>query len=566
MPAPPTLSGNSTALPVIESARFMRFFVRTFVFCSALLLSASGAVGQEPQERIELGKRLYMSGLRPDGSLMTGIAQENIPLTGAQAICGACHRTSAMGSVEGTEVVPALRGELLFEPLRLPTSKPPQAPILRPAYDVESLKRAIRSGINAAGETMSMAMPRYPLSDEEVDMLIAYLRSLPMTPAPGVTDREIHLATVIGESVPPATRKAMLDVFNTFIAQKNAETRHEPERSEHAPWHKAWAYESYRKWVLHVWELKGDETTWGEQLARQYRQQPVFALVGGTAAGSWRPVHEFCQKSQLPCLFPTTDLPVIAEHDFYSVYLDMGMALQGALVAQHLAGDKHPASPVIQVHKAADPLGQTAAASLQERLAQSKIPVKDLIIQSAEELPSIMAQSNGATAVLWLRRADLADFWQKLKGPAGPQRFYLSTTLAEDAPADVPDALRDRVYFVHSYELPDKLPSLLLRSTRWLQAKRIYAPEQQRIQADSYFALTMTGMALQRIRGYFIREYFIEGFEHMLDNATFTSRYPRVSLAPGQRFAAKGAYIVKTAGAGKQYLTPVTDWLIPGTE
>lgn len=545
----------------------MKFLIHTFVFSVALLLSASGAVvGQEPQKHIEMGKRLYMSGLRPDGSLMTGMAQGNIPLTGAQIICGSCHRTSAMGSIEGTEVVPALRGGLLFEPLRLPTSKPPQAPILRPAYDAESLKRAIRSGINAAGETMSLAMPRYPLSDEEVDMLIAYLKSLPMTPAPGVTDKEIHLATVIGESVPPATRKAMMDVFNAFIAQKNAETRHETERSEHAPWHKAWAYESYRKWVLHVWELKGDETTWGEQLARQYQQQPVFAMVGGTTAGSWRPLHEFCQKSQLPCLFPTTDLPVIAEHDFYSVYLDMGMSMQGELVAQHLAGDRHLASPVIQIHKAADPLGQTASASLQERLAQSKIPVKDLTIKSAEELPSIMAQSKGTMAVLWLHQADLADIWQKLKGPEGPQRIYLSTTLAEDAPAGIPDTLRDRVYFIHPYELPDQLPRLLLRSTSWLRAKRIYAPEQQRIQADSYFALTMTGMALQRIRGYFIREFFIEGLEHMLDNATFTSRYPRISLAPGQRFAAKGAYITKTAGDGKQNLVPVTDWLIPGAE
>lgn len=538
----------------------MKFFIRTFILYAGLLLSASGATGPESLARIELGKRLYMSGLRPDGSLMTGMVQENVPLTSAQVICGSCHRTSAMGSIEGAEVVPALRGGLLFEPLRLPTSKPPQAPILRPAYNAESLKRAIRNGTNAAGETMSQAMPRYPLSDEEIDLLIAYLKSLPTAPAPGVTDKEIHLATVIGESVPPATRKAMLEVFNAFIEQKNAETRHESERFEHAPWHKAWAYESYRKWVLHVWELKGDETSWGAQLAHQYRQQPIFALIGGTTAGEWRPVHEFCQQFQLPCLFPTTDLPVIAEHDFYPVYLDMGMPLQGALVAQHLAEDKP--SSVIQIYRAADPAGQAAAASLRKRL-EDKIPVKDFAIESIEEWTAIMAQSESTTAVLWLRQADLAGFWQKLKGP---RRIYLSTTLAEDAPATIPDALRDRVYFVHPYELPDRLPRLLLRSTGWLRAKRIHAPEQQRIQADSYFALTMTGMALQRIRGYFIREYFLEGLEHLVDNAAFTSRYPRISLAPGQRFAAKGAYIVKPAGSGKGNLEPVTDWLIPGAE
>jgi mono/diheme cytochrome c family protein len=548
-----------------------RIFRMTVLLVMAYTIGAASPemiakhASQNQKFAIEKGKQLYLEGIRADGSLMTGMVRGDVPLTGRQVVCVNCHRISAMGSNEGAnegaQVVPSLRGEILFEPLRLPTSKPPQAPIQRAAYSQESLRRAIRDGINASGKSMSPTMPRYPLSDKEIDAIGSYLQSLTMTAASGVTDNEIHLATVVGKSTSPEIRKAMLDVFEAFMVQKNSESRHESKRAEHAPWHKAWIYESYRKWVLHVWELEGSASSWAEQLEHQYRQQPVFALIGGTAHGDWRPIHQFCQHRQLPCLFPSTSLPVVADQDFYSVYLDKGMSIQGEIVAEHLAGNRNQ---VIQVYAEADPLGRTAAASLRNRLEPGR-KVLDLLIDSATDWPDIIAKNNGATVVLWLGQAELAGFWKTVSSVRKQPQIYLSTTLFGEEPVGIPEVIRDRVYFVHPYELPAKLPKTLLRATGWLRAKKIYDRDQEGIQADTYLALTLTGMALKRIRGYFIREYFIEGLEHILDNATFTSRYPRISLAPGQRFAAKGAYIVKPSGNGQEVLEPVTDWLIPDT-
>jgi hypothetical protein len=48
-----------------------------------------------------------------------------------------------------------------------------------------------------------------------------------------------------------------------------------------------------------------------------------------------------------------------------------------------------------------------------------------------------------------------------------------------------------------------------------------------------------------------------------LDNATFASVYPRVSLGPEQRFASKGSYILGlSSGADPEWL-PIGDWIIP---
>jgi len=524
------------------------------------------------QRRVEAGRRIYREGVLPSGELISGRVQGDISVTGDQVVCGACHRRSGIGSTEGQEVVPPVTGDLLYQPLRLPTSKPPLAPIQRPAYTDETLMLAIRAGVGAGGEVLSPLMPRYALSHEDMESLIAYLKTLDTDPDPGVTDREIHFATIVAESVDPGLRKAFLDVFDAFIAQKNAETRHESARAEHPPWHKQWLFAPYRKWVLHVWELKGSPDSWAAQLEAQYARQPVFAVLSGLAPGSWRPVHDFCAQNQVPCLFPVTDLPVQDEQSFYTVYLSPGMTLQADAVESHLSEAGPLEAPVVQVYRDGDPRGEVAAAELRRRLELDAASVTDLRV-AADAIPdedfwrTALGEGEAGTLVLWLAHSDLVGLW-KLDGVVGPKRLYLSTTLHGTDPAQIPRGLRDRVYLVHPYEVPDKLPRLLLRSTGWLKAKHILAPDEQVAQANAYFALKTGGSAVVGIRGFFLRDHLLERLEHLIDRAPYTGVYPRINLAPGQRFVSRGAYIAQFPADARvaEDLTPVTGWVVPGSK
>jgi hypothetical protein len=157
----------------------------------------------------------------------------------------------------------------------------------------------------------------------------------------------------------------------------------------------------------------------------------------------------------------------------------------------------------------------------------------------------------------------LTNLWPVLAHANSPARIYLSSKLYASEAEQPPAPLRERIFLTHTRELPSRTNRLLLRSTGWLRAKGVDAPQSREIQANAYLALKVAGDALVHIRGYFFRDYLIERIEHTVDNVPYTSVYPRISLAPGQRFAAKGGYISQFKASGVAELVAVSDWMIP---
>jgi hypothetical protein len=85
----------------------------------------------------------------------------------------------------------------------------------------------------------------------------------------------------------------------------------------------------------------------------------------------------------------------------------------------------------------------------------------------------------------------------------------------------------------------------------------------ERVQTGAFFAATLASDALKEVHGYYTRDYFVEKIEHMVDNSVTTSVYPRLSLAPGVRFASKGCYIVRLTDVDPPTLIAVSDWIVP---
>ena len=285
-------------------------FIITFAFCLIVLLlpvwqshsfGDSDKTPPSAEERLRLGERMYREGILPSGKPMRTSVKDNLSLPGTIFSCEGCHLRSGLGAFQDNVLTPPTTGTKLFKPQQL-VPPPPiegnpfkqlqsvtrytqyyQALRARPVYTDESLARALRNGIDSAGRAMNDIMPRYPLEDEDMKLLISYLKSLSSEYPPGASDTTLHFATIITDDISPENRNAMLAPLENFVRNTNEfnffdgqeglttrSTRVSPmlamDRTLRPP-----RKELIRRLELSRWVLKGSPETWRDQLVEYNR-------------------------------------------------------------------------------------------------------------------------------------------------------------------------------------------------------------------------------------------------------------------------------------------------------
>ena len=538
------------------------------VLASLCLLPAQGWPAGDAIDAAA-GMSIYRDGLLASGRPVLATAQKGVVLSGSAAACVNCHRRSGLGGSEGQSNVRPIAGRFLFSSPPNDVGRrwrvPAAGAATRPAYDDRSLGRALRDGIDPSGRALDALMPRYALSDEEITGLRAYLEGLSPPTVAGVNGREIHFATVIAPGVDAGRRRAMLDVLQTFIRDKNGGTRHEARRRELGT---EQMYQSWRSWILHVWELNGAPESWRAQLDAFYERQPVFALIGGMGGGSWQPMHAFCEEAAVPCLFPDVDHPVNEGAGYYSLYLSRGAALEAEVLARHIVQTGVGTGAIVQVYRD-DERGRLPAAAMRDALrrrgveAVTDYPVAEGRPLSAGFWAGLLDAARPGVLVLWLDAADVLSLTAMGEPPAGLQSAYLSARVfAPQQASVVPGNWLERLRLVDLFELPDRRDRHLARMNAWLRVRNVPLAD-QRTQANAYFAVTIAGDAMASLGENFSRDYLIERVEHMTGSSPAASIYPRLSLGPGQRFASRGGYILGFPQKSAGMPVPISDWLVP---
>ncbi len=400
-------------------------------------------------------------------------------------------------------------------------------------------------------------------------VLIHYLQHLSVDTDPGVDEDTIRFATVVTEGVPEKDRKAMLSVLRAHIDARNTQTRPHERRARLGPFYKTEKYAAYRKLELDVWELKGPGETWRSQLDAYYRSRPVFALLGGIGKGSWAPAHEFCEDNKIPNIFPITDRPVISDSDWYTLYFSKGLYQEGEAAAKFLSSSATLGKDarIVQVYRPGE-RGEDAARGLQRTWAElGESGLESRLLETGDGLsePTWFDRTDDtppAAVLLWLEEKDLAT---ALAGPLAAHSeipvIFVSSSLLGSNRAIVPEPIRPRVFLTYPHSLPNQKSRSRLVLTRWLQARHIPATDLD-IQAKMYvLGWTLSG-ALAHMRSEFFRDYFLEGYDMMIDQDYAVSNYPRLSFGPGQRYASKGCYIVQLTSGDDPDLVKVSNWVI----
>jgi len=543
------------------------------VLTGVILLLAQNLLAAEPLDAVvanRVGQSIYRDGLLASGKPVRATVQKGVVLNGADAACVKCHRRSGLGGSEGQNTIRPIAGRLLFsqaQPERAwRRGAPASGTAVRPAYTQATLARALREGVDPAGHALDALMPRYTLSDKDIAQLHAYLEKLSSTSAPGVTDSEIHFSTIITPDIHPDKRRAMLDVLQAFFRDKNGGTRKETRRREVG---REQMHRAYRTWVLHPWALSGSPETWPEQLAAYYRQQPVFAVIGGIGGGSWQPVHAFCEAFEVPCVFPDVDYPDITGTGYYPLYFSRGVALEAEVLAKHLleTDQTSKTGTVVQVYRDTA-LGRLPAQVLRHAL-QGKggktvidYPLTDASRMPPEFLAKLSANVRPNVLVIWLDTAEFEALAFADAPPDGLEEIVVSASLLAMRRPDLPENWLGKLRMVYPFDLPTSREQRLARMKAWLHARSIPLAD-ERTQANAFFAATVTGDAMSHLGENFSRDYFIERIEQMTQSSLSPSIYPHLSLGPGQRFASKGGYVVRFSPGEDGTPVAISEWLIP---
>ncbi len=298
---------------------------------------SSTVVAAEPEAEGGIGRDIFLHGELRAGQPVSATHRGGASVPGRDAACSTCHRRSGLGSVEGLVAVPPIAGAYLYAPhgksleaLGIPYADTER--IAHEPYTDASLARAVRDGVGPDGREFNPLMPRYQLDDRAMASLIAYLKDLPVQPAPGVDAKVLHFATIITPEADALQRKAMLAVMDQYFADKNFAVGRITAPALMSAHRTSFRVE--RTWQLHVWQLSGPVSGWKSQLRKYLATEPVYAVVSGLGGSHWEPIHGFCEEEHLPCLFPNVLAPPGSDEDFYDVYFNRGVSLEGRLIAR----------------------------------------------------------------------------------------------------------------------------------------------------------------------------------------------------------------------------------------
>jgi ABC-type branched-subunit amino acid transport system substrate-binding protein len=483
------------------------------------LLWAGDPPQSDPNQR-ERGRQIYVDTTSPSGGeivAILGAGEAEIEVDGLAVPCSGCHGRDGRGRPEGG-VTPT---DITWDYLSKPYGNVHYTGRKIPSYDEKGLERAIAGAVDPSGFSFHVAMPRYRMSRQDMDDLLAYMKVLGRPEAPGVTGRVLRIGVVLPPAGPlEPMGRAVRDVLATRFDHLNGQGG------------------MYGRRIEPVFvETSGTPVERRNQVDVFLEREPVFAAVAPFFAGADAELAAVFQERRVPVLGPFTLHP--REDDLvnrYIFYLLPGMQAQGQALARFVR-DTSPSGKAAIVA----PEGQALDAAVQAIALACGGEGETTILRYGREAfrPLDAARelsAKQAGAVIFLGSGPEAVALMRAAGPLGWRPRLLVTAAASDptlyaAPKDFAGRI-----FVGLPAQPEHLSA-----------------EQSALGAAEVLleGLRRTGRDLDRES--FIEK--LEGFRHVPTGYT-----PPVTYGPSRRLGARGAYVLALDLDGRK-LVQAAGWV-----
>ena len=157
------------------------------LWAAALILAGCAPVGwgrlgtRTGREFRSNGEQIYFTATSQRGTRITsdmgGEMMGGGMMGGGMVACASCHGPDGRGGrariMMRSFVAPDIRYKTLTE-----EKMEHEGGEEHPPYTDEAIKRAITQGVNPAGDPLEWPMPRWSMSDEDLDDLLEFLKSL----------------------------------------------------------------------------------------------------------------------------------------------------------------------------------------------------------------------------------------------------------------------------------------------------------------------------------------------------------------------------------------------------
>ncbi|PHS03600.1 MAG: hypothetical protein COA88_15535 [Kordia sp.] len=167
-------------------------------------------------DRQKAGKKVYTKGIGTTNIKITAnMSGVNVPAT--IMTCVNCHNAKGTGNPEGG-ITPS---NITWESLTKSYGGKRQDGKNRPAYTEKTLRKVITTGIDPAGNQLHSVMPKYNMSREDIDNLIAYLKVIGEDNVQGVTPIAIKIGFALPGSINSENARAVKKIVNAYTTEIN---------------------------------------------------------------------------------------------------------------------------------------------------------------------------------------------------------------------------------------------------------------------------------------------------------------------------------------------------------
>lgn len=486
------------------------------------------------------GRAFYLRGESSTGQELIAMIGE-IDVPASTVTCAGCHGNRGEGKTEGGVTA----GNLTWTFLTKPYGHTDDGGRKHPAFAEGSFIRAVTSGIDPAGNKVSVAMPTYRMPQQDMADLIAYLKRIETDTDPGISDTRLVIGTLLPDKGPLAgMSQSMREILQAYFAEINSRGG------------------LYNRQI--ELRITNSETSTLLNMKRLVEAEEVFAMVSGLTAGADQEVSAFSQKEEVPFIGPSTLLPQRSSPvNRYVFYLLPGLKEQAKALVSTAAKRLEPPKQKVAIICPNANLNRQIATVIGEQLRKENwASVSENYYSresfNAERQVAALKEQGINTIFLLSPAGDAATLFKAVAAAGWSPSIYLLGSLADGNIVEaIPPSLKDRIFLAFP-TVPTNISAAAGAEYGALLEKYKLRPSHTAAQLSALAAAKILVHALERSGKDLSRERLVTTLEGLYEFESGLT--PAITFGPNRRIGSLGAYIV-TVDPEKKLFPATAEWV-----